>query len=367
MNKCESNVNTGCYYYSPECKYLDDINKFSSTRDKAKVNLQKEIQYYENILDDISDKNNDYYTFVKRTLDILYIKKGRIDKNYIDYICNCTKIDDVFYIYSSDSYTSISEVNDNLSSIPKNVAEEVLCSVPGKIYDKELNKCVCDEGYKQDSNGECIEMSLMEKDNYCKAKFGEHSIRSYLSYQVEEITSGICICEQPNYVLNNERNWCVKKLNTSANINTNDISTKKNIISEEKNLITKIDKTLSKRVSGNILLQVEKNGEGWYVYPDNKKKYYLGRPADAFSIMRNLGLGIKHSELTGYLVVKFPSRLAGKILLDVEQNGEAYYVNPKDLKGYYLNRPADAFRIMRELGLGITNSDIRKIDVGDAE
>ena len=148
-----------------------------------------------------------------------------------------------------------------------------------------------------------------------------------------------------------------------ANIKTETESQK--VIAEEKTLITKIDGSLSKRMNGNILLQVEKNGEGWYVYPDDKKKYYLGRPADAFSIMRNLGLGIKHSELANYLNAKFPSRLSGKILLDVEQNGEAYYVNPNDLKGYFLNRPADAFRIMRELGLGITNSDIRKIGVGE--
>jgi subtilisin family serine protease len=139
------------------------------------------------------------------------------------------------------------------------------------------------------------------------------------------------------------------------------------VIVEEKSLITKIDNSLSKRMNGKILLQVEKNGEGWYVYPDNKKKYYLGRPADAFGIMRNLGLGIKHSELENYLKTKFPSRLLGKIFLDVEQNGEAYYVNPDDLKGYYLGRPADAFKIMRELGLGITNNDIRKIDVGEVE
>ncbi len=51
--------------------------------------------------------------------------------------------------------------------------------------------------------------------------------------------------------------------------------------------------------------------------------------------------------------------------MDVEQNGEAYYVNPDDLKGYYLNRPADAFNIMREFGLGITNNGIRKIGVGE--
>ena len=81
--------------------------------------------------------------------------------------------------------------------------------------------------------------------------------------------------------------------------------------------------------------------------------------------MRNLGLGIAHSELNNYLNSTFPSRLSGKILLDVEQNGEAYYINPNNLKGYYLNRPSDAFRIMRELGLGITNNDVRKIDVGE--
>jgi len=117
-------------------------------------------------------------------------------------------------------------------------------------------------------------------------------------------------------------------------------------------------------LKGKILLQVEKNGEGWYVSPDDNKKYYLGRPADAFSIMRNLGLGIKHSELLIYLDTKFPSRLSGKILLDVEADGEAYYVNPDDLKGYFLNRPSDAFEVMKKFGLGITNIDIEKINTG---
>ncbi len=46
---------------------------------------------------------------------------------------------------------------------------------------------------------------------------------------------------------------------------------------------------------------------------------------------------------------------------------KACYVNPNNPKGYYLNRPADAFRIMREFGLGITNNDVRKIDIGEIE
>lgn len=35
--------------------------------------------------------------------------------------------------------------------------------------------------------------------------------------------------------------------------------------------------------------------------------------------------------------------------------------------GNYLGRSADAFRVMRELGLEITNDNIRKIVVGEIE
>lgn len=119
---------------------------------------------------------------------------------------------------------------------------------------------------------------------------------------------------------------------------------------------------LTNRLKGRILLQIESNGEAWYVNPKNLKRYYLGRPADAFRIMRELGLGISensYNSFNGYAA----QRLAGKILLRVEANGEAYYVNPIDLKMHYLGRPADAFSVMRELGLGISNNDIGLIDV----
>lgn len=123
------------------------------------------------------------------------------------------------------------------------------------------------------------------------------------------------------------------------------------------------DLKLSKILSGNILLQVESNGEAWYIYPDDMKRYYLGRPADAFAVMRRLGLGTTHQFISSNSV--FPDYVSGKILLDVEQNGEAYYIYPKNKKAYYLGRPEDAFRIMRELGLGITNDNINKIEQGN--
>ena len=180
------------------------------------------------------------------------------------------------------------------------------------------------------------------------------------------------------------------------------------------------ENVLAERLAGRILLQVENNGEAWYVNPNDFKRYYLGRPQDAFNLMRDLGLGVKNIDINkialakanfngldtdkdglpdnieisigtdinnpdsdsdgytdkeealnnfnpkgeGKLIIdnKLAKDLAGRILLQVENNGEAWYVNPNDFKRYYLGRPQDAFDIMRKLGLGITNNDLAKIN-----
>ncbi len=129
--------------------------------------------------------------------------------------------------------------------------------------------------------------------------------------------------------------------------------------------------SLSNSLSGKILLNVEKKGEAWYVYPLNNKRYYLGRPSDAFALMRELGLGIKELEFQKLVKENMPAdivgdlalakKLSGKIILQVEKNGEAWYVNPDNLRIYYLGRPNDAFQIMRKLSLGISRENLAKI------
>ncbi len=127
--------------------------------------------------------------------------------------------------------------------------------------------------------------------------------------------------------------------------------------------------SLPKRLAGRILLDVERNGEAWYVNPVDLRRYYLGRPLDAFRLMRELGLGISEVDFQKIAQAGMPvsgdqalaRRLAGRILLRVEHYGEAWYVNPIDLKKYYLGRPLDAFRIMRELGLGISRENLAKV------
>jgi hypothetical protein len=72
----------------------------------------------------------------------------------------------------------------------------------------------------------------------------------------------------------------------------------------------KQDPALLKRFSGRILIQVQANGEAWYVEPKTKKRYYLGRPAEAYALMRAFGVGINNENLNKIPVGQFsPTQL----------------------------------------------------------
>ncbi len=178
---------------------------------------------------------------------------------------------------------------------------------------------------------------------------------------------------------------------------------------------TIVNSEMFERLKGLIILKVEQNGEAYYINPKDKTAYYLGRPKEAFDIMRDAGIGITNEdiekfpagftqenladtdgdglsdlfedaiatnkmsmdtdgdgysdfeEMTGFynprgdgllgLDYGFAKKHKGKIFLQVSNNGEAWYVYPNDEKRYYLGRPINAFNIMRYLGLGISNKD----------
>ncbi|GEM_PF-6099923 len=130
------------------------------------------------------------------------------------------------------------------------------------------------------------------------------------------------------------------------------------------------DPALTSRLAGRILLQVETNGQAWYLEPVIKVRLFLGRPADAFNVMRQRGLGISNKDLNAIAIAggngaigNLAKRLAGRIVLQVEDKGQAWYIDPVSLKRHSLGRPADAFQAMRKLGLGISDADILKIAV----
>lgn len=139
----------------------------------------------------------------------------------------------------------------------------------------------------------------------------------------------------------------------------------KNTIEAEKKALGKIDEKLAKRLSGRILLQIESHGEAWYVNPRDVKKYYLANGNEAYRIMRYLSVGITNKNLDKIKTDKtFAKKFSGKIFLQVEAHGEAYYI---DINGNvnYLKNGTAAYTMMRNLGMGISNFDLRKIGVGE--
>ena len=182
-------------------------------------------------------------------------------------------------------------------------------------------------------------------------------------------------------------------------------------------------KTLIDNVRGHILLQVEAKGEAWYVNPKDDFRYYLQDGQIAYIVLREFGLGITNHDLkqipvgikklgdqidsdNDSLIDKLEealgtdpfnqdsdgdgftdglevansynplgegrqainqnliNRLKGRILLQVEAKGEAWYVNPADGKRYYLKDGDAAYEVMKFLSLGITNDNLEQIQTG---
>jgi len=146
--------------------------------------------------------------------------------------------------------------------------------------------------------------------------------------------------------------------------------------------IVSIDSSFIERMNGRILLQVEDLGKAWYVRDDGRR-YYMKDGTAAYGMMRSFGLGITDADLSKIPAVndaddmkeqvsacsynELGNRLKGKILLQVQQHGEAWYVHPDKCRRIYLKDGTTAYAIMRYLSLGISNSDIDGIAIGTME
>lgn len=178
--------------------------------------------------------------------------------------------------------------------------------------------------------------------------------------------------------------------------------------------------SLADTLKGKILLQVEQNGEAWYIMPSSGKRIYIKNGDTAYYLMRSFGVGISNKDLAkipigvedrfecldtdsdglcnkleevlktdsnksdtdgdshsdaeelknGYDPIgpdklKYDygliNRAKGQIFLQVESRGEAWYINPADGRRYYMADGQAAYQIMRYLSLGITNSNLAKI------
>lgn len=126
-----------------------------------------------------------------------------------------------------------------------------------------------------------------------------------------------------------------------------------------------IDNAFANKLKGKILLQIESHGEAWYVNPKDLKRYYMANGDVAYNIMRKLSVGISNKDFNSLSINKASAKKhSGKIFIKTEDLGKAYYI---DFSGnfYYLKNGAEAYNLMRKLGLGVKNTDLEKINIGE--
>jgi len=239
------------------------------------------------------------------------------------------------------------------------------------------NKCHCDTGYEYNSKLNLCSLAVtctadqVKKDNQCisytldcQQEYGKH----VYGVKSPEGNSSSCYCDT-GYQWNKTLTACI--VQTEGGVTSGPQP------SEAKPTAPVSAPQQDNGLVGRILLQVQSHGEAWYLNPTNNYRYYMKDGPAAYSMMRSFGAGIADVDLA-----KIPSadttdaiksassvcatnalanRMKGRILLQVQKHGEAWYVYPKNCRMIYMKDGNAAYQIMRYLGLGITNADLAKI------
>jgi hypothetical protein len=340
------------------------------------------------ILGNLSCTNGDTYCHNKYGLYSDYnslSKACECDYGYQLQGSQCVKKEMSSPSYSTPDYSSLYNLLNSYST------DTTTTSCPANATEKSDGKCYCDDGYKlNDSKSGCIKVlcsanaTVVGSGCVCNEDYTmqdgqcithtENCIKEF-GANVQGVNgdsnNSTCSCAS-GYQWNSDRTGCVAitsavtesegNSGTVAGVKLSD-ATVAAVVQKEKELTANIDSKLANRLKGKILLQVEEHGEAWYVSPKDNKRYYMANGVEAYNIMRNMGVGITNSDLTKIQTnTAAAKKQSGKIFLQVEEHGEAYYVD-FDGNTHYLKDGDAAYAVMHDMGLGVTNSDIRKIDI----
>lgn len=245
--------------------------------------------------------------------------------------------------YNSIGYiTSIPLINAFLSNSGEKIgsASGSCWDLANGYFDPVTDECLCNEGYEWD--GDQTRCVLSQSNSVSSVEV--------ISPTVASDSSSISQCLD---------------IDPTTDIQCSLTETNSAWINGQIDKLVQADTGFIGRLSGQILLQVEEHGEAWYVDPSTKRRYYMKDGPTAYEMMRFFGLGITNMDLekvkAGNLTLI--NRLKGKILLQVEAHGEAYWIHPATGEAHYLKNGEEAYRLMRYYSLGITNSDLNKIPI----
>lgn len=116
-------------------------------------------------------------------------------------------------------------------------------------------------------------------------------------------------------------------------------------------------------LAGQMLLDSKSLGDLWYVYPGDFHRYYVGTAEDAYKVLKNLSLGISNADFEK-MASSAPDRLKGRFMIKTEDGGRAFYVNPKDNSFVYVENPQSALFLLRHLATSTSGCILKNVPIG---
>lgn len=123
---------------------------------------------------------------------------------------------------------------------------------------------------------------------------------------------------------------------------------------------------LVERYQGYILLLGGDQNQAWYVYPGNKKRYYLGSSERGLQVMHRLERSVSSADLKNLPIADsgisgdsaLQSRMSGYVL---NESGRVWYISPQNQMRYYLNTEEDMTHLISRFGTAVSNADLKAI------
>lgn len=126
------------------------------------------------------------------------------------------------------------------------------------------------------------------------------------------------------------------------------------------------------RYAGSFISEEGSDTAYWYINPKSKVRYGLDSVNDFSRLLQHVNVGVTNKDL---LLLKSDAasadvaaaklRYRGSIVLDVKNSGRAWYINPLDLKAYYLANGQEGFKVAQALSLALTAARLEMIPVTD--
>lgn len=178
-----------------------------------------------------------------------------------------------------------------------------------------------------------------------------------------------------------------------------------------------------KQVVGKIIIETTNFGKAWYIFPADNRRYYLGRPKDAFLLAKNLAIEASSTEIrqlkinSGFIDQKtkdtdqdtlsdnleswlgtnpnnqdtdqdgYPDnievingyspnsssktkvvannnvakKLAGNFVFNKNLPG-LWYINPVNLQAYFIENDVNMLKLMQRVAMGIDSTSLQRIE-----